>query len=64
MNAAISIGVIILNQSLQLYFLWEDTEGSESLFKFLGVQLVVSIEVHLVEDSSKGSNTYSTLLLD
>jgi hypothetical protein len=39
-------------------------ECSECLLEFTGIKLLVSIEVHSLEDSSKRSEADSTLLLD
>ena len=39
-------------------------EGSESLFELSNVELLVSIEVHTLEDGCERANADSTTLLD
>lgn len=63
-NTSVSVNVIVSHQSLQLNLLWEQSESTESLLKLTGVELLVSIEVHSLEDSSEGSETDSSLLLN
>ena len=41
-----------------------DTVGSKSLLELRGVKLVVTVEVHLLENSSQGTDAHSSLLLD
>ena len=49
---------------MELHLLGEYTEGGKGLLELRLVELLVTVEVHLVEDSPEGSNSNASLLLD
>ena len=61
----------VLVKSLQIGNWWEDIreicdlpEGCEGLLELTGIQLLVAIEVHSLEDHLEGSEANASLLLD
>jgi hypothetical protein len=63
-DTATAINIVELHEGLQLNFLGEETEGSESLFKFTHVKGLRSVKVHALEYMLEGANADATLLLD
>jgi hypothetical protein len=63
-DVAIAIDVVVLHQSLELNLLEEESEGTEALLEFCNIKSLISIKIHLDENSPEGPNAYSSLLLN